>query len=800
MKILTLDFIRLIKINNTLILAWGLTAMLSADVARASDNRARSHISQAPTPASVPKANRSIHHSQIGYLSRLDESFPVSIGTAANNAQSDPAMPLSVTPKGGSLTAATNVPPTNAPAPAQLTGSGVEISLSWPLTEASFGFAPGYAGLQMIDIVGDSRPEVVVVARGAASYWYVAAWTGNQLRKIYVSPGYPSDHSVNDDGIVDLKVFRTNDGSPRVALATKTELHIYDLRNYALLQRLPLPGMPRRIAIGDIDADGDQDCVALLGGNYYYYPFGNGTFVALDLDTSVQLWSFLATGQVYEFSLGDFTSDPGLEIVGAGTPGYLLAGATGDVLWQRPGGFGVDVAAGNFDADPDLEFAAMDSGSTFTVYDGALHQALWARTGLSDLEHIDAHDFNDDGRDEILMGDGQWGFVRVYSSLTQQVLDTIQNSEHGVGRMAAGDVDGDGVDEIVFGSGLTSSGTDQLTVVRFGGGLRWSANDEAGPHPDVRVADLDSDGDNEVVWATMTSNSGYRSGNLRALDAQTFDEQWVAPIFSNVDELHGIRGLDVGQLDRDPQLEIVEATSNSGGTVLQIRDGMTGLLERAVPLLPDGAPAHLPRIVSRDTLLMAYNGRLRTIDLATGIVSWTSDLLPGGPAITLTVANSDDDSQLEALATTGTSVVIYDLMTRAIQWQLQLPAAVSVLDVANHRLYVGSDTAVRAYDTRTQARVATYTVGGAVDALFTANSASHTLLFAVRTDGVLEGFDTATGQRIFSEATERPGFAQRASIVASAPTGDGVSVWAASAFGVHRADFSVHDTFADGFE
>ena len=245
-----------------MLVAWALTALLATGVANASDDLAHSHTRQ-PTPASMPKADNTLPHLQIGHLAQLHASIPVT--------------PLSVTPRVEPLIATISAPPARSSAP--LSGNGVDIALSWPLTEASFGFAPGYAGLAMIDIVGDSRPEVVAAAQGAASYWYVAAWTGDRLRKIYVSPGYLSDNFVHDDGIVDLKVFRANDGSPRVALATKTELHIYDLRTYALLQRLPLSGMPRRIAIGDIDADGDLDCVVLFGGSYYYYPLGSSTFV-----------------------------------------------------------------------------------------------------------------------------------------------------------------------------------------------------------------------------------------------------------------------------------------------------------------------------------------------------------------------------------------------------------------------------------------------------------------------------------------------------------------------------------------
>lgn len=737
---------------------------------------------------------------QTGYLSRLGASIPVSVSATPAPAQLDAGWPLRALPRVVARVAPIDAPLTRAPPP--ISGDGVSITLNWARTEASFGFAPGYNGLGLIDLTGDGRPEVVAAARGAASYWYVATWTGNQLRKIHVSPGYRSTLPIYDDGIVDLKVFRMPDGAPRVAVATQAELLIYDLRSSALLQRLPLPATPRRIAIGDVDADGDLDGVVLLGGSYYSYPPDNGRFVAFELASGAPLWSYQAADRVYEFVLADVTTDTGLEVVGAGTPGLLLSGRTGALLWVQPTGFGVDVAAGNFDGDPGTEFVAMDGWSTITVYDGNQQQALWSRADLGDLEHVSAHDFDRDGRDEILVGSGQWGHVSVYSSATQQLLHQIPNYEHGVGRMVAGDVDGDGVDEVLFGAGFTSSGTDQLTVARVNGGLRWSADDEAGPHPDVRIADLDRDGDNEVVWATMASDSGYRSGRLHALDAQSFAERWITEAFADGNDWLGTGGLDVGQLDSDPQLEIVVATAFIRDAKLEIRDGLTGQRERTVPLPLDvyGAAALLPRIVDSGTVLIGYNGRLRTIRLVDGAALWTSGELPGGNARTLTLADYDGDRQPELIATTSSHVLIIDLATHAIEWQLAGTA--SALDPASRRLYIVTENLVQVYDTRTRAQLATYTLESPVDAVFTARTDAHTLLFAVRADGVIEGFDAANGRRRLAERTERPEFAHLASAVPQLPVADGLSVWAASTFGIHRADITVLDTglFEDGFE
>lgn len=737
---------------------------------------------------------------QTGYLSRLGESIPVSVSAASTVIQADAATPLAALPRVVTRTAPVEAPGVRTPAP--ISGDGLEITLHWRRTEASFGFAPGYNGLGLIDLNGDGRPEVVATARGAASYWYVATWTGNALRKLHVSPGYRSTQPIYDDGIVDLKVFHRPDGMPCVAVATQSELLIHDLRNYTLLQRLPLPSSPRRIAIGDIDADGDLDGVVLLGGSYYNYPPDNARIVSFDLASGAQLWSYQAADRVYEFTLADLSAEPGLEIVGAGTPGLLLSGATGALLWSQPSGFGVDVATGNFDADPGTEFVAMDAWQSITVFDGNTRQVLGSRTDLGDLEHVSAHDFNDDGRDEILVGDGQWGDVSVYSSSTQQLLHRIPNHEHGVGRMVAGDLDGDGVDEVLFGAGFTSSGTDQLTVARVSGGLRWSADDEAGPHPDLRIADLDRDGDHEVVWATMASDSGYQSGRLHALDAQTFAEQWVTDPFADGNDWLGTGGLDVGQLDNDPQLEIVVATAFIRDAKLEIRDGLTGQWQRTVPLPLDvyGAAALLPRVLDNGTVLIGYNGRLRTIRLADGAALWTSSELPGGDVRTLTLADYDGDRQTEVIATTESDVIIFDVTTKAVEWQLAGTA--SALDPAQRRLFAVTGNLVQVHDTRTKALLTTYTLDGPVDALYTARSGARTVLFAVREDGVIEGFDTGNGRRRFADRTERPGFAHRASAVPQLPTAEGLSVWAASAFGVHRADFTVLDTslFEDGFE
>lgn len=675
-------------------------------------------------------------------------------------------------------------------------GAEVSASLSWAASEASSGYAPGYPGIFVRDVDNDGQMDVVAAAHGGGvGYWYIARWESGALKKTYVSHGYPS-------GIIDFTL-STLDGVDYLAIATETTLYVHRLSDKALLHTLPLPANPRRARLADLDQDGDFELLILTGGSYYNYPPYPSAIYVYDLATQALQWSAALTGKVFELAIGDFHDEPGLEIVLAGDSSKVYS-SSGLVLWS-PVGRLVDVVAGNFDDDPELEFAGIESWDNVRVYDARQQQQIWSLGGLSDLAHVAANDFDRDGQDELVIGEGQWGKVCIYSTITQLRLHCIDNPQHGVGRIATGDIDGWPGDEIIWGSGYSSSGEDALVV----GGLTnvapaWSEIDESAAHPDMRIDDVDLDGVPEFIYASYAYRSGYDSGRLHFADPETMRGRAVTVPFGDGLDWLGTGGLDVGQLDDDPAKEIVVATARIRSAILEIYDGATRVLERRVNLPldgPYGTPVRLPRIINSTSVLVEYNHTLRKIRLADGVATWTSAPLIGTPLNTLDVAQLDDDPGLEAVATTNGSVTVFDLDTQTVQWTLLVGGSATV-DVARRQLILAAGMQLRVYDVPTQTLIRSYPLPAAAKSAWSSDVAGQRVLFATFENGAVIGLLAATGEVIISEAGNRKGFARHASRVSSRVSGSTLSFWGQSDYAVHRVqvDIAITPLFANGFE
>lgn len=744
--------------------------------------------------ASLPAFSQPGPSPAFGYLSNPNVP-PVSIFAddsvaAATNSPQGPATPRVL---------ARSAPPARPAGQPWLPGitGGPEVTaaLSWPASEAAFGYAPGYPGVFVHDVGNDGQMDVLAASGNQPGYWYIASWMTGALKKTYVSRGYPG-------GIVDFSL-STLGGVDYVSVATPTTLFVYRLEDKVLLHTFALPANPRRVRLADLDQDGDFEVVVLTGGAYYYYPPDAQATYVYDLASSGLLWSLASTGRSLEVAIGNFSDDAGLEIVVAGESTRVLS-SSGAILWS-PAGNLVDVVAGNFDSDPDLEFAGIESWETLRVYDARQQQQIWSLTSLGDLEHVAAHDFDRDGQHELLIGDGQWGSVCVYSSISHLRIHCINNQEHGVGRMAAGDIDGLPGDEILWGSGYTSSGTDQFVVGRLGNPTQvWWANDEAAAHPDTIVADVDLDGEPEFIYATYSSRSGYDSGRLHIADPVTMLDRAVTPTFAGGLDWLGTGGLDVGQLDGDPALEIVVATARIRDAILEIYDGATLALQRTVNLPVDGpygTSARLPRIIDSTSVLVEYNNTLRRIRIADGAATWTSAPLLGAPVNTLDVAQLDADPGLEAVATTNGSVTVVDLDTQTTQWSLLVGGA-ATLDVARKQLVLAAGPLLRIYDIPTQTLIRSYPLPAAATAAWSSDVAGKRVLFAAFEDGAVVGLLADSGEAIISEATNRPGFARYASRMPTQASATSLSFWSRSDYAVHRAkvDVTITPLFANGFE
>jgi hypothetical protein len=232
-----------------------------------------------------------------------------------------------------------------------------------------------------------------------------------------------------------------------------------------------------RVATGDVTGDGVADIVTGAG------PGGNTHVKVFDGVSGSTVRSFFAyagfTGGVY-VAAGDVSGDGVADVVtgaGEGAPPHVKVfdGATGAELrsfFAYGGGFtgGVRVATGDVTGDgrADIITGAGPGGAAHVkVFDGAtgaeVRSFLAYGSGFTGGVYVAAGDVNGDGIADIVTGAGAGGppHVKVFDGATGSEIGSFlaypAEFTGGVS-VAVGDVDGDGLADIVTGAGPGSVG------------------------------------------------------------------------------------------------------------------------------------------------------------------------------------------------------------------------------------------------------------------------------------------------------------------------------------------------------
>lgn len=528
-------------------------------------------------------------------------------------------------------------------------------------TLAQWGYAAYGSGIGLSGIVTaplDTGTEIYVGGStqifGGNDRWQALRYSSatRSFEQVYVSDHLPQ-------GIVHIALTRL-EGSPLIMVALADgALRLYDQRDKRLLQSYMDPcaarGGLRALAAADLDGDNSDETVSLCA---------DGTLVAYG--PRYPTWTLPDVGGS-DLAIGQMDNDPALEI--ATTSGRVIDSVARRVQWEWTDGFGVQLQAADIDGDGRDELIAGEAWYVVWAYDVEKRRPKWSISTTHDVGAILASDIDGDGALELLIGDGQWGSIHAYDTLTLQEEWRIRNPEHGVTSIAVVDTDGDGRTELIWGAGATSTGPDYLYLADWQAGtIVWQNVHLDGPFVGPQIGDLDGDGVAEVVVASSSSRSGYASGRIVVFDSQTGKVRAISPgVSSGSYAWTGVHDLKLRDLDGDSRLEIVVATD-------RLYDGLIEAYRFSPPdtftlvwtnaTRPTGAPFHSVEVADVDgdgqPEVIAGGGRAHTgasgvfiyaYDVASSQEKWHTQHLGGywSKISDLAIADTDGDGAVEVL-------------------------------------------------------------------------------------------------------------------------------------------------------
>jgi hypothetical protein len=491
----------------------------------------------------------------------------------------------------------------------------------------NWGWGIGYDGFWPVDVDADGDSEFVYGLGGGQ--WALADYDSErqEYHVVWKSPMMP----VNALSVVEIG------NTKNVWIASGDHVRVYDALTRTQLADIPMPSGAVAYAIesGDGNNDGQPD-VVVLGSDGIHF-FDPVTFVAAS--------AIALTLSQFSFAVGNVDADSAREIVLGDGRVLQVTGANHVVQYTHPNGFGWRLTLGDIDGDArdELVFSATGWGS-LEAWDLDTPAAKWSHSTSHDIGAIRLFDVTGDSRREVLWGDGQWGSIHALDGITHAELWAVANPEHGVTDIGVFDADGDGVLELLWGAGASSSGPDYLFVHSVATRAReYRSFDISSMYSALDVGDVDNDGRNELVAFSTESESGYADGVMLIFDAETheLEHRSNTNLFGGM-AWTGVRSARIGNIDGDPQPEILVGTDRLYDGRLFVIDGISRAVQHEWPF-DSGSPLQNLELADLDgdgqLDVVATNGHAHSgspgtfiyaINPRTGATLWRSQTMPGG--------------------------------------------------------------------------------------------------------------------------------------------------------------------------
>ncbi len=428
----------------------------------------------------------------------------------------------------------------------------------------------------------------------------------------------------------------------------------------------------RGLALADLDGDAKSEI--LVSGTSSLKTF-NGAGVLLATIQGVG-GTRLAAGQM--------DADPSMEI--ALSDGSIVDYDSRSVQVKFNFAYPAIPAVADIDGDGYDEVIFAEKWTWIHAVDVDLGQEKWKLPAFN-TQSIAIADANGDGSKELLLGDAQFGGVHAFSLQTLAPLWNVLTPDDGVMSMDVGDVYGNGTTRLVFASGASSSGPDHIHIADVQTqSLEWQTPHLDGPFASPAIGDIDGDGMAELVTASNYSNTGFESSRFVIFDALTLHTKAIAS--TAAPELRIVNSLRLRDVDGNGDDEIVVAGNYFDQGSVEIWDfhaphtftrvfsnqshPLFGMFDAADVADLDGNGS-LEVVASTRSL----SSNVWVYEFLSGAVSWQSppnEMLDNPTDVQLVDANGSGGPEIIALCSDG-DLRIYDGATKDLEARLNGPFA-----------------------------------------------------------------------------------------------------------------------------